>query len=175
MLTGVKMRKRVWLRSSVVLLFCTLWEVTNEFLSMRTCIQTEDICNIPKISHRLHKFHWCDNAKFPWNQWNLWRCLRVILHFDVRLPMNWLVSEAEIEGLKRRLSEKSEAFGGTDNIPDARISVFRENLRPGGKIPVIVSPENLNIIILGDVSGYDFGALYLLGAHSIKPVRQPLK
>jgi hypothetical protein len=81
------------------------------------------------------------------------------------------LSEAEIEGLKRRLSEKTEAFGGTDNIPDDRIPVFWENLKPGGKIPVIVSPEHLNIFISGDVSGYNFGALYLLGAHSIKPVR----
>ncbi len=81
------------------------------------------------------------------------------------------LSEAEIEGLKRRLSEKTEAFGGTDNIPDDRIPVFWENLKPGGKIPVIVSPEHLNIFISGDVSGYNFGALYLLGAHSIKRVR----
>jgi hypothetical protein len=81
------------------------------------------------------------------------------------------LSEAEIQGLKRRLSEKTEAFGGTDNIPDDRIPVFWGNLKPGGKIPVIVSPEHLNIFISGDVSGYDFGAIYLLGAHSIKPVR----
>lgn len=81
------------------------------------------------------------------------------------------LSEAEVEGLKRRLSEKVEAFGGTDNIPDDRVPVFWENLKPGGKIPVIVSPEHLNIFVSGDVSGYNFGALYLLGAHSIKPVR----
>ncbi len=81
------------------------------------------------------------------------------------------LSKAEIEGIKRRLSEKTEAFGGTDNIPDDRIPVFWENLKPGGKIPVIVSPENLNIYVSGDVSGYNFGALYLLGAHSTKPVR----
>jgi hypothetical protein len=81
------------------------------------------------------------------------------------------LSEAEIEGLKRRLSEKTEAFGGTDNIPDDRIPMFWENLKPGGKIPVIVAPEHLNIFVSGDVSGYNFGALYLLGAHSIKPVR----
>ncbi len=66
---------------------------------------------------------------------------------------------------------QSEAFGGTDNIPDARIPVFWENLKSGGKIPVIVSPENLNILISSDVSGYDFGAVYLLGDHSVKPVR----
>jgi hypothetical protein len=81
------------------------------------------------------------------------------------------LSEAEIQGLKRRLSEKSEAFGGTDNVPEDRITVFWENLKPGGKIPVIVSPDNLNIFVSGDVSGYNFGTLYLLGAHSIKPVR----
>jgi hypothetical protein len=81
------------------------------------------------------------------------------------------LSKAEIDGIKRRLSEKTEAFGGTDNIPDDRIPIFWENLKSGGKIPVIVSPENLNIYVSGDVSGYNFGALYLLGAHSIKPVR----
>ena len=79
--------------------------------------------------------------------------------------------EAEILGLKRRLSEKTEAFGGTDNIPEDRIPVYWENLKPGGKIPVIVSPEHLNIFVSGDVSGYNFGALYLLGAHSIKRIQ----
>jgi hypothetical protein len=34
----------------------------------------------------------------------------------------------------------------------------------------IVSPEHLNIFVSGDVFGYNFGALYLLGAHSIKRV-----
>ncbi len=82
------------------------------------------------------------------------------------------LSEAEIRGLKRRLSEKTEAFGGTDNIPEDRIPLFWENLKPGGKIPVIVSPEHLNIFVSGNVSGYNFGAIYLLGAHAIKPVRQ---
>ena len=81
------------------------------------------------------------------------------------------MSEAEIEGLKRRLSEKTEAFGGTDNIPDDRIPVFWENLKPGGKIPVIVSPDNLNIFVSGEVSGYNFGTQYLLGAHEINQVQ----
>jgi hypothetical protein len=81
------------------------------------------------------------------------------------------LSEAEIEGLKRRLSVKSEAWGGTGNIPEDRIPVFWENLKPGGKIPAVVSPDNLNIYVSGDVSGYNLGSLYLLGGHSIKPVR----
>jgi len=81
------------------------------------------------------------------------------------------LSDAEIEGLKRRLSEKTTAYGGTDNIPEDRIPVFRENLKPGGKIPVVVSPDNLNIFVAGEASGYNFGALYLLGAHQIKRVQ----
>ncbi len=81
------------------------------------------------------------------------------------------LSKAEIEGLKRRLSEKSEAWGGTGNIPEDRKPVFLANLKPGGKIPAVVSPDNLNIFVSGDVSGYNLGAVYLLGGHSIKPVR----
>jgi hypothetical protein len=81
------------------------------------------------------------------------------------------LSKAEIEGLKKKLSERSEAWGGTGNIPEDRIPVFWENLKPGGKIPIIVSPDNLNIFVSGDVSGYNFGAVYLLGGHSIKPVQ----
>ncbi|HSW38058.1 MAG TPA: hypothetical protein VLL97_01035, partial [Acidobacteriota bacterium] len=81
------------------------------------------------------------------------------------------LSKAEIEGLKRRLSQPSEAWGGTNNIPEDRIPVFWENLKPGGKIPAVVSPDNLNIYVSGEVSGYNLGALYLLGGHSIKPVR----
>jgi hypothetical protein len=33
------------------------------------------------------------------------------------------------------------------------------------------APDNLNIFVSGDVSGYNLGAVYLLGGHSIKPVR----
>ena len=81
------------------------------------------------------------------------------------------LNNAEIEGLKKRVSERSDAWGGTDNIPEASIPVYRENLKPGGKIPIVVSPDNLNIFVSGDVSGYNLGALYLLGGQSVKPVR----
>jgi hypothetical protein len=81
------------------------------------------------------------------------------------------LSNAEIEGIKKRVLERSEAWGGTNNIPEESIPVFSENLKPGGKIPIVVSPDNLNIFISGDVSGYNLGALYLLGGQSVKPVR----
>jgi len=81
------------------------------------------------------------------------------------------LSKAEIEGLKRRLSEKSEAWGGTQNFPEDRIPVFWENLKPGGKLPAVVSPNNLNIYVSGEVSGYNLGATYLNNGHSVKPVR----
>ena len=81
------------------------------------------------------------------------------------------LNNAEIEGLKKRVSERSDAWGGTDNIPEKSIPVFKENLKPGGKIPVVVSPDNLNIFVSGDVSGYNLGAIYLLGGQSVKPVR----
>jgi len=81
------------------------------------------------------------------------------------------LNNAEIEGLKKRVSERSDAWGGTDNIPEKSIPMFRENLKSGGKIPIVVSPDNLNIFVSGDVSGYNLGAIYLLGGQSVKPVR----
>jgi hypothetical protein len=81
------------------------------------------------------------------------------------------LSKQEIEGIKQRLSHKSEAFFGTDNIPDDRIPVIREALRPGGKVPVVISPDDINIFVSGNVSSYTFGASYLRGAHMVKPVR----
>jgi hypothetical protein len=49
--------------------------------------------------------------------------------------------------------------------------MYWENLKPGGKVPVVVSPDTINIFVSGEVSGYNFGTFYLLGAHQIKPVR----
>ena len=96
--------------------------------------------------------------------------LRDYLIEKTSIPYEQL-SEQEILGIKKRLSEKSEAFFGSDNIPDDRIPVIREALRPGGKVPVVISPDDINIFVSGGVSEYTFGASYLRGAHMVKLVR----
>ncbi len=76
------------------------------------------------------------------------------------------LSEAEIEGLKRRLSERPKP------LAEPTIFLMPASLYSGRTLNLDAKspPENLNIFISGDVSGYNFGALYLLGS-STKPVR----
>jgi hypothetical protein len=81
------------------------------------------------------------------------------------------LSQNEIQGIKLMLTEKSEVFFGAGNIPDDRIPVFKKALRSGGKIPVIISPDDLTILVSGGLSGYSFGLSYLRGAHIVKLIR----
>ena len=40
-----------------------------------------------------------------------------------------------------------------DMIPQDRLTVFQEGLKPGRKIPVLISPKDIHIIVAGTASG----------------------
>lgn len=42
-------------------------------------------------------------------------------------------------------------------IPGDRVSVFREALKPGGRLPIIDRVEDIRIVVAGGVPGYSFG------------------
>ncbi|MGD0918940.1 MAG: UGSC family (seleno)protein [Thermodesulfobacteriota bacterium] len=60
----------------------------------------------------------------------------------------------EVRGLEERI--KGSIEGGmlfADMIPPDRLSVFQEVLKPGGKVPVLISPKDIHIVVAGTASG----------------------
>jgi hypothetical protein len=61
-------------------------------------------------------------------------------------------------------------------LPQDRIAVFQEGLKPGGKVPVVVTPEDIHIFVAGGIPGNSLGlkyqrALYKWSSHKTKLVR----
>jgi hypothetical protein len=81
------------------------------------------------------------------------------------------LSENEIQGIKNRIADKSEVFFGSDIIPPDRIPVFEKSLKPGGRVPVVLSPRDIHIIVAGGITGYSFGFAYARGALQTKLIR----
>ena len=81
------------------------------------------------------------------------------------------LSKEEIHGIKNRIADKSEVFFGTDLIPTDRIPVFEKSLKPGGSVPVVLTPQDIHIVVAGGITGYSFGFAYARGALQTKPIR----
>jgi hypothetical protein len=45
-------------------------------------------------------------------------------------------------------------------IPQDRVPVFKEALKPGGKLPLLDRPEDLRIVVVGGIPGYTFSMSY---------------
>jgi hypothetical protein len=45
-------------------------------------------------------------------------------------------------------------------IPKDRVAVFKEALKPGGKLPLLDRPEDLRIVVVGGIPGYTFSMSY---------------
>ena len=58
----------------------------------------------------------------------------------------------EIESIQRRIN--------AGEIPQDRVSVFKEALKPGGTFPLLIRPEDIHIIVAGGIPGYAFGTFY---------------
>jgi hypothetical protein len=66
-----------------------------------------------------------------------------------------------------------------DMIPPDRLAVFQEALKPGGKIPVLISPKDIHIIVAGTGSGVPgsvvwfsyIKAVYKWTSHQTKLIR----
>jgi hypothetical protein len=49
-------------------------------------------------------------------------------------------------------------------------AVFKEALKPGGKVPVLVSPKDIHILVAGGIPGYAFGMSYFRMSHVTKAI-----
>ena len=79
------------------------------------------------------------------------RALAEEIYERTRIPFEELTAQ-EREAIKAGLE------GGV--VPSDRKEVFEEALRPGGRVPVLVSPEDVHVFVAGGAPGFAFGASY---------------
>jgi hypothetical protein len=95
--------------------------------------------------------------------------LRDYIYESTKIPYEEL-AEREIQGLYDRMNTKPsdiDIFFAHDAIPEDRLPVIKESLKPGGKVPVI-NPEDIHIVVSGSIPGYSFGLSYFRTAHKTK-------
>ena len=73
------------------------------------------------------------------------------LYEKTRLPYEQLTPK-EIQAFERRIK--------AGEIPEDRVAVFKEALKPGGKVPLLLRPEDCYIFVAGGIPGYTFGTSY---------------
>ncbi len=59
---------------------------------------------------------------------------------------------------KEKLSVERRLFEG--EIPQSSMQAYRDGLKEGGKVPLLLSPEDCHIFVAGGAPGYSFGTSY---------------
>ena len=86
----------------------------------------------------------------------------------------------EVRSLQERIKGSIEGdMLFADMVPPDRLSVFQEALKPGGKIPVLITPKDIHIIVAGTASGVPgsvvwfsyIKAVYKWTSHQIRLIR----
>ncbi len=103
--------------------------------------------------------------------------LRKYIYEKTCVPYEELSPE-EIQGIqgKIKLSIAGEGMP-CQRIPPDRIPVFQEAVKPGGKVPVLVTPEDIHLMVVGYPTGGSLFSLayhrapYKWGAHETKLIR----
>jgi hypothetical protein len=84
----------------------------------------------------------------------------------------WEQSKVPVDRIdKATLKAINECLDAGEFMPEA-VSVFRDALKPGGKMPVVQTPEHIDIIVAGGTAGYTwlFGGSSPNPHHSVKKV-----
>jgi len=77
--------------------------------------------------------------------------LQKLLYERATVPYEQL-TPAEIASIQPRID--------SGEIPPDRVPVFKEALKPGGKLPILDRPEDIRIVVAGGIPGYTFGMMY---------------
>ncbi len=62
------------------------------------------------------------------------------------------LTQAEVATIQPRID--------SGEIPADRVPVFKESLKPGGKLPLLDRPEDIRIVVVGGIPGYTFSMSY---------------
>jgi hypothetical protein len=84
----------------------------------------------------------------------------------------WEESKVPYEKLSQSAVKAiNEALDAGHFLPEA-VPVFREALKPGGKVPVVQTQEHIDIVVAGGTAGYTwlFGGAGANPNHSVKKV-----
>lgn len=96
--------------------------------------------------------------------------LRDFIYNRTMVPYDDL-NPQEIERINDRINTKPGGmFFASDAFPEKLLPQVKENLKPGGKVPV-VDPEDIHIIVSGSIPGYSFGMTYFRSAHQTRLIR----
>jgi hypothetical protein len=86
----------------------------------------------------------------------------------------------EVRGLKDRIEGSIEGrMLFADMIPPDRLPIFQEALKPGGRIPVLITPKDIHIVVAGTGSGVPgtvvwfsyIKAVYKWTSHQVRAVK----
>jgi hypothetical protein len=77
--------------------------------------------------------------------------LQKYLYERATIPYEQL-TPAEIASIQPRID--------SGEIPTDRVPIFKEALKPGGKLPILDRPEDIRIVVAGGIPGYTFGMMY---------------
>jgi hypothetical protein len=84
----------------------------------------------------------------------------------------WEESRVPVEKIDPRITKAiNEALDAGEFLPEV-VPMFREALKPGGKVPVVQTPQHIDIIVAGGTAGYTwlFGGSSPNPNHSVKKV-----
>jgi hypothetical protein len=98
--------------------------------------------------------------------------LRDYLYETTKVPYEEL-TEREIRGIHDRINTitpDTDIFFPHDAIPEDRLPLIKESLKPGRMVPVI-NPQDIHIVVSGSIPGYSFGMSYFRTAHKTKLIR----
>ena len=104
--------------------------------------------------------------------YNSKRSLRDYIYETTKVPYEDLTIR-EIQGIHDRINTKPsdiDIFFPHDAVPESRIPVILESLKPRGMVPV-VNPEDIHIVVSGSIPGYTFGLSYFRTAHMTKLIQ----
>jgi len=81
------------------------------------------------------------------------RSLQEYLYEQTRVPYEKLAKQVSFgEGSEEEFIRASIADG---RIRSDRAQIFLDNLKPGGRVPVVQSPDDFHIVVAGGSPGYD--------------------
>lgn len=87
--------------------------------------------------------------------------LRNYIYEHTSVPYEDLRPE-EINNIKDRIAgSKAGDMIFSDIIPPDRIPVFEEALKPGGKVPILITPKDIHVIVAGGKPGSPIGMSYI--------------